>query len=289
MNWQDIDIIEFPLKKYLSIIKDKLQLKSQIININFEGVDLILTIEILNSNKGEYFGETDIFSALKSNFSTFYINIYVKDDIIDINKLLSTIQHELKHVYDILFDESEKNTFLKVKPIIQLKAKYLNFKDFYYFIHLVYESLDHELKARNSMIYERFRWLKNYDKSEIMKEFKKTYIYKSLLNLKEFDSKKFVKSFEVIELIKLTNDFIQIYGDFNIIKNESELNKFYNFWQNNFKTLAEEYLKKSESVIDEIIKDSKPYMENLTTKHIDFYKNDLDILFIEKLNCFFSF
>jgi hypothetical protein len=60
---------------------------------------------------------------------------------LDYPKLISTIQHELKHIWDILFmKESDENTFLKNRPINILKKEFQN-TDYYQFIHMVYESL----------------------------------------------------------------------------------------------------------------------------------------------------
>ena len=288
--------IEFPLKKYLSIIRDKtfnkLSLGDQFIEIDFKSNEysdstlVRINIEWISNNHKPYHGETDILSALQSEFKKFDISIEITDSVIDWNKLYSTIQHELKHIYDILYDESDENTFLKVSPINKLKLKYKNINDFYYFINLVYESLKHELEARNVMIYDRFRWLNIYDKSLIEGEFKNTYIYKSLIRLSNFDSNKFINRFDTDYLIDITNDFIEIYGDHDkIIKNKEDLHNFYNYWELYFKEKSGEYLSKSEKVIDEIVKDNRPYMESkLTTEHLNFDKKDLyKEIFIKKL------
>jgi hypothetical protein len=279
--------IEFPLKKYLSIIKDKtfnkLSFGETIIEIDFKNNEysdstlVRINIEWVDNDHQPYHGQTDILSALQNEFKKFDVYIIITDKMIDWNKLYSTIQHELKHIYDVLYDESQENTFLKVEPINRLKLKYKNINDFYSFIHLVYESLKHELEARNAMIYDRFRWLNIYDKSLIKDEFKNTYIYKSLVRLSNFDSNKFIRMFDIDYLINITNDFIEIYGDYDrIIKTKTDLYDFYNHWEVHFKEQSEEYLSKSEKVIDEIIKDSRPYMESkLTTEHLNFDKKDL--------------
>ena len=279
--------IEFPLKKYLSIIRDKtfnkLSLGNQLIEIDFKNNEysdstlVRIDIEWISSDHKPYHGETDILSALQSEFKKFDISIEITDNVIDWNKLYSTIQHELKHIYDILYDETDENTFLKVGPINKLKLKYKNINDFYNFINLVYESLKHELEARNVMIYDRFRWLNIYDKSLIEGEFKNTYIYRSLIRLSNFDSQKFINRFETDYLIDITNDFIEIYGDHDkVIKDKADLYDFYNYWEVYFKEKSREYLSKSEKVIDEIVKDNRPYMEGkLTTEHLNFDKIDL--------------
>ena len=293
--------IEFPLKKYLSIIRDKtfnkLSLGNQLIEIDFKNNEysdstlVRIYIEWIGNDHKPYHGETDILSALQSEFKKFDVSIEIIDDIIDWNKLYSTIQHELKHIYDVLYDETDENTFLKVGPINKLKLKYKNINDFYNFINLVYESLKHELEARNVMIYDRFRWLNIYDKSLIEGEFKNTYIYRSLIRLSNFDSQKFINRFDIDYLIDITNDFIEIYGDHDkVIKEKTDLYDFYNYWEVYFKEKSGEYLSKSEKVIDEIIKDNRPYMEGkLTTEHLNFDKIDLyKEIFIKRLKTLYT-
>jgi hypothetical protein len=69
------------------------------------------------------------------------------------------------------------------------------------------------------------------------------------------------------------DDFIKVYSpEFNlVIKNEKDLIKFYSYWEGVFKNNAEIYLNKSELIIDEIIRDIKPYNESkLSTQHLVF-------------------
>jgi hypothetical protein len=284
--------IEFPLKKYLSIIKsiiyNKIIIGKQTYKINFESVDILLTIEWNNTTTEYIHGETDILKSLQNEFKSFDINIVIDTPKIDYNILLSTIQHELKHIYDLLYDDSDENTFLKVKPINILKNKYKSFDEYYYFINLVYESLKYELEARNVSIYDRFRWLKTYDVSSIKGEFKKTYTYKSLIRLSKFDYIKFIESFDTSYLINITNDFIKIYGGYKEIHNKEELFRFYKYWEVLFKESSLIYLNKANDVIDEIIIDSKPYNESkLNTKHLNFYGDRYQSLFREKIINFF--
>ena len=105
-------------------------------------------------------------------------------------------------------------------------------------------------------------------------------IYKSLIRLGNFDSNIFISNFDLNNLVDITNDFIKIYGGDYLIKNITDLNKFYKNWELIFKKSSKEYLEKSELVIDELIKDSRPYNENtLTTKHLNFNRYEFKDLF----------
>ena len=280
--------VELPLKKYTSLIRTKilnnLDESDNLIKFNFDSTEIELTINWIKNLNNSIEAQTDILSALQCEFRSFNIYVKIENNIIDYDYLISTIQHELKHVYDILYDESEDNTFLKVSPINKLKKEFKNVDFFYEFIHLVYECLKHELDARNLSIYDRFRWLGIYDKSIIESEFKKTYTYKSLIRLGNFNYVNFISKFNKNMLIKMTNRFIELYGGFSKLKNHDDLIKFYKFWENEFKDNSEIYLKKADDIIDELIKDVRPYMENLNTKHISF-KSECEFkkIFIEKL------
>ena len=269
--------IEFHLKKYMSLIRqdiiNNIKIGENKFQINFEGeskINIYINFTDIIS-KQKYHGETDIIKALKNNLDFFDVRIMINDSNIDYNQLCSVIQHELKHIYDMLFANSN-TSFLKIKNLNKLKEKFKNVDKFYYFIHLVYECLTHELDARNAMIYDRFRWLKNYDKSEIEKEFKNTYMYKSLINLNNFDYNKFIEQFNINDLINITNEFINEYGEYEgIVKNIDDVKKFYEYWENIFKKESKKYIKKAEEVICELIEDNRPYMESkLTTKHLEF-------------------
>ena len=53
----------------------------------------------------------------------------------------------------------------------------------------------------------------------------------------------------------------------NFVKNKSDLIIFYKNIEEKFYKISIEYLNKTRDVIDELIKDTKPYMENLSTQH----------------------
>jgi hypothetical protein len=190
------------------------------------------------------------------------ISANVFDNDINYDKLISSISHELKHVYDAVTDD-DISSFLNTGSVYDLKNYFRN-NSYIEFVNLIYLSLKHEMEARNHMIYDRLRWLKTYDEQQLKDEYKKTYIYKSLIMLKNFNYKYFIKQFNVNDLIKYTNIFISFFIKNNTsIKNINELYNFYKNYEELFHNIADDYLIKANDVIYELIMDKKPYMEKI--------------------------
>jgi hypothetical protein len=267
-KWQNFineSIVEFPLKKTMSLVKDiivdNIKEGKNIFKINDNSfVEFILDIEYIKKNHLPYSGNVDIYSVIEKSMgknTDIVIYVTVIDININYNELLSCILHELKHVFDIYSEDYQTQSFLKIDSVLTLKEIFRNNK-YNYFIHLVYESLRHEIDARNSMLYDRLRWLKTYDDVQLYEEFKKTYIYKSLINMQNFDYKEFINFYDRKDLIKYTNIFIKNFDkSYDLI----DLESFYEKWEKLFHELAKEYLAKAKLVIDELTIDKRPYME----------------------------
>jgi len=274
--------IDYKLKKTISIIYSKIV---NLVNLghNFFRIstdvfdDIKLNIFFYENNIGTY----------ESNCNAIYvaslgdeieINITILDNQVDYNKLISSISHELKHVYDAITDD-DIHSFLNVGPINNLKNHFRN-NPYMEFIHLVYLSLKHEKEARHHMIYDMLRWLKTYDKQQLIEEYKKTYIYKALLQLKDFNHLDFINKFDYDDLFNYTNIFLD---ELNMkkIKNKDELINFYQNYEIIFHEISKEYLQKASDIIDELIIDKKPYMEKINLSVFKNTKNEnylIDIL-----------
>lgn len=266
-KWQNFineSIVEFPLKKTMSKVKDtiidNIKEGKNVFRINDQSfVEFILNLEYFKSKKQSYSGNVDIYNIIEKSMGKkvdIIVNITVTDIIIDYNKLLSCILHELKHVFDVYDEDYQTQSFLQIDSVLKLQKIFRNNK-YDEFIQLVYESLRHEID-RNTMLYDRLRWLATYDDIQLEDEFEKTYIYKSLINMQNFNSKKFITSYNKQDLIKYTNIFIQNFDKTYALK---DLESFYQKWEKLFHDLAKEYLERAKLVIDELIIDKKPYME----------------------------
>lgn len=276
------DILEFPIKKYMSIIKDKIESKVQegINTFSFDfSEERTLPIKfnlVIECNKGKhlYFAYVNKDEITHKYFTNFKLNVKVQDENIDYSHLYSIINHELKHVYDIFYDENTIS-INKATEYNKLKKKHRN-KYILDFIELSNLALTHEIEARNRMIYDKLRWLKTFDKSQLIDEFKKTYVYKSLLMLRNFNSNSLINNVNLFTLIDFTNEFIKSFiKSERKVKDKKDLIKFYKEQEVIFKKISEEYMEKCDSIIDELIIDIKPYMENrLLGIYDNFYDPD---------------
>jgi len=268
------DLIEFPIKKFMSIIKSNIENKistglnefyfdfksektlpiSFIISINYDSN---------KNNSGGYIKRDEVNKVDKNGlkFNSFKIYINIGGNYVDYNQLYSIINHELKHVYDLYY-ENYNDSFDRVDGYNYLKYKYSNCKEIIDFLEISNLSLKHEMEARNSMIYDKLRWLKTFDREQLKTEFQKTYIYKSIFYIKNYDYSQLLL-LDLNELINFTNEYIEFFikSDIKMV-NRIELINFYKKIKDKFSKTSIEYLEKCEIILDELVRDNRPYMEN---------------------------
>lgn len=266
--------IDYRLKKTTFIIFSQIENKINLGENNFKVSsdvfdDINLNIHFEKNKAGTYDSYSNAIYVAATG-DKIEINIRILDNDVNYNKLISSISHELKHVYDAITDD-DVNSFLNTKPINDLKNYFRNNK-YFEFIHLVYLSLKHEMEARNHMIYDMLRWLKTYDVHQLKNEYEKTYIFKALTQLKDFDHLKFINKFNYNDLLNYTNIFLTTLKG-GKINNKEELVSFYKKYENFFHNVATEYIKKADEIIEELIIDKKPYMEKI---NLSIFRNNND-------------
>lgn len=207
-----------------------------------DAFDILLNIRYKNGNYKPYHSDVNIYDIL-SGKETIDIIVDVQDINIDIDYLMSIISHEIRHIYDIytMVEDSDFEEFKKI-PIIN---KYKN--DFTKFVYLC---LEHELIARNNMLYELYRWINITDKTELYKIFKNSYTYKALIDLKNFDYKQFSK---IDNCYNFTVMFSKEIGDVF----DGDLEQYYKKWFDYFNNKSIEYLSYVDDMLDEVINDVK--------------------------------
>jgi hypothetical protein len=258
-------MIRFEIENKINVGKNNFKISSDVFgNIN-------LNIFFQKNNKENYDAISNaIYVASLGHEIEISANVF--DNDINYDKLISSISHELKHVYDAVTDD-DISSFLNTESVYDLKNYFRN-NPYFEFINLIYLSLKHEMEARNHMIYDRLRWLKTYDEQQLKDEYKNTYIYKSLIMLKNFNHNYFIKQFNVNDLIKYTNIFILSFIKNNTsIKNINELYNFYKNYEELFHNIADDYLIKANDVIEELIIDKRPYMEKI---HLSIFRDVVD-------------
>ena len=177
------------------------------------------------------------------------IDIKVPNDY-DLNYLISTLIHELRHIIDFL--DGAKSSGLS-SFLMDIHLRNFNIGLFSEFYILVYLSLEHELLARNNQIYPYIKF-KNLSKEESLDILKKSFIWDSLQNLNNFDSLSFIKKFKTHDLIEKTNSFIEnvLYEKKIIIEDDNDLIEFYNIWDEHFKEIYKNWTSILLSEIDRI-------------------------------------
>jgi hypothetical protein len=168
----------------------------------------------------------------------------------DLNYLVSTLIHELRHIIDFL--DGVKSSGLS-SFLMDIHLRNFNIGLFSEFYSLVYLSLEHELLARNNQIYPYIKF-KNVSKEKSLDILKNSFIWNALQNLNNFDSISFIKKFKNDDIIGKTNSFIRdvLHDKKTIIDDESDLIKFYNIWKEYFNEISKNWTTILLSEVDRI-------------------------------------
>ena len=214
---------------------------------NIDGLNILINIHFRLDNKQPYYSNVNIYDVISGKEPNL-IDISVTDLSIDLNYLMGIISHEIRHIYDILttVDDLDVKDFLKSRVITEYKRDGVNKE----FINLVYLSLEHEMIARNNMLYEMFRWQGISDKEMLYKLFEKSYTYDALKQLNSFDFRKMV---ELDNIIDFTYRFSKSIGD----EFDGDLLKYYSNWNDFFIKKSDEFLSYVDSMLDDVIDDIK--------------------------------
>lgn len=199
----------------------------------FGGIEIDL--EIVQT--GRYYSSVDWLKFLSGDSN---LKIEVEKNY-DLNYLVSTIIHEIRHMID--FTDENLNSGLSSFDIEKNLRKY-NIDNFNAFFILVYISLEHELVARNNQIYPYIKF-KNLTNEQSLEILKKSFIWKAILMLRDFDWKAFIDRFDEIELINITNNFIVdcLYDKESKVENLDDLILFYKTWDEYFREVSNKWEK----------------------------------------------
>ena len=209
------DIVNFIDEKISKdIIVNKDTCIKYIINTNNIKSSFILKINYVKNDNEIYNGNIEFLNAIENDFNDVKINLNISSMNPIKDKILSTLLHELTHLYELyqikdFFIDTKWN---RSKSLID-SNKQDKIKIFKYYRDLYYLTSPQEVNARVSSAYYK---LYKSDGDSILDELKKTTEWLNLNNIKEF--KPFEYSKKLIEILGL--DFtIFLLNEFNDIMN----------------------------------------------------------------------
>jgi hypothetical protein len=281
------------IKQYSNIIYDYFSDGEDKILLDFDYeqlplIDLRIIFTKSDINNGTYDLDNSFFDSGKLH----QLLISIKYNNIDKNFILGLINHELNHINEYYNIHNKMNKMnIKIKPTwidIQLSYKSLNISNsspYYKFIYLLYLSLDTEMNARITQVYEYLLSFNSTNFDYLYTKLKEHQNWKYLEMLNNFDYENFVdENIELIELtglLKITNDLIEKFKDKDLNKRTKSLSfikdsvsdiiNLYNFYDNfskYFKKKCVKHITHMEYIIKEVIEElngNRPFNEALRT------------------------
>lgn len=214
-----------------------------------------------------YYSNINIYDLIGTDIKEINMPIYIKDVFIITDKLISIISHEIRHIYDVY---NTNNEDFEVDMMSFVKSCYYNIlkthednNEYKKFLYLVYLSLEHELIARNTMIWEMFINC-HCSKEKLYKLFEESNIYESFNLLDNFNYNAILK---IDNLIDKVNYFIGYFGG-DLCKNQNDVILFFEKWDLYFKNKSDEYKKEGYMILDDIFKLIKENVNNNKKKNV---------------------
>lgn len=186
-------------------------------------------------------------------------------------RVKEVVSHELTHLIEIIgLNKKDYPTYWNIKKsIINFKPKT---KVCELIIQCIYKTLDNEINANVAQTYVYLSQLGIMSKNNYisnLKQYSEWIEYNNILNLDKNNIKSKVDSKEIEEL-----NNILLKNNVKTIK-FFDIDKWFNFWFRIFEKKSIFYLKKSERIIDEVIKKYK-HFENYSTSLYDNNSESID-------------
>lgn len=300
--------------------------KNEFLDLN----NLIIHLKINNSSIENYSGGIDLktFKLCSSNYYTsqniiyeyiqnceMILNLNILNDL-NKSKLKALLIHELTHILQLkkeidnkkttnsyfqfendysLINKTwilQKNYFIfKTKYSVELSSKW---KPFNYFLDVFYNSLDSELNAKISELWQYLDNFKTKDKDKLEFYLKQSQIYKNYIAVEEFTYEKLNNIFknknDFIEATDTFNDMLKLnYSFYNPtiqkILNNSDLELYFKKWNFYFKIKMKKHINKMNSLINSIINENilkKETFEYLYENKINRKEKIMNILYFNE-------
>jgi hypothetical protein len=244
------------VRNIIGIPTDSFNIDIDLNKLNFCDLIIELEVDFEKLDSGISYEDKDIIYYSNININDLVLGkkrtkvpIIIKDLFLNVDKLCSVISHEIRHIYDVytINEESDMKSFIKSIYYAELYESEDN-HDFLNFLNLIYLSLEHELIARNTMIWEMFSYCK-CSKDELYKLYHQSYMYKSFNILKSFNYNLLIKDINIIQKV---NNFINYFGG-TLCNNENDVIIFFDNWKKYFNEKSEEYLTEGYKILEDIL------------------------------------
>jgi hypothetical protein len=247
----------------------KKNINSFIVKIELDEIDEIreISIEILKINKN--YNSKIICSKNDKGWNKNVRLVFDLPEEIDPYYLHEIVVHELTHLWE--FYKIQKNgkkfpLYDRIKKSLIRTIDQDNFDPFIYFRNLVYLTLDNELNARVSQIYQFLVLKKSKDYDSLWRSLKMSKSWKKMVEIESFNPNSFTNN--LIEIlgedltIILINDFNEelIHNEirFNFIKkveNKIDVLSYFKSWKKRFTYKVSNHRKKLMKIISEVNKE----------------------------------
>lgn len=212
----------------------------------FADMRVHLTVNFEPSPNIRYHSNVNIYNVIFGR-DNLEIPIQVRDTVMNVPKLNGVIAHELKHVYDVLTvnEEHDMDSFVRAMHLDRVRdPEYRDFSD------RVYLSFEHELVARNTMMYQEYDQ-RELSRDELKSLFEESYVHEALVYIGSFNHLEFLKGKDPVPLMEYTNRFVEYFGGTPVTQVE-ELTPFYSGWEEFFRNMANEFTKEAYHTLDRI-------------------------------------
>jgi len=235
-----IDVLNSNINKINNILHNKVNSNINFI-LNDNSLKCSLNIVLNFTNNNYYSGNINFEECVKSDFNNCIINLNIPLSNIDKKNVYKNLIHELTHLYELyqvrdIFDKTKwKNSrYLNNYDSLNLNINHMN-----YFRSLFYESLPHEIRAKNSsidvlvsmIIYENPSCDINY----VIDEVEKSSEFNRLNSLKTFDSElflnKIIDDLGLMLTLRVFNLFNKVIKRNTILKTLNDLKIYLKKWQ----------------------------------------------------------
>jgi hypothetical protein len=240
-------VLSLLVNKSQNINKKLIHLKCNL-NIWFNFIDL-----------DSYNGNIKFEDCIKSNFEDCEINIFIPKSNIDKLRVYKSLSHELTHLYELyqIKDVFDKSSWVKSKKLNIFDNLKLNDGLIRYFRDIFYSSLPHEIRANLSSLEVYLIGLNSKDQSYIRNELGKTSEWSRYKAISDFNTDRYIDDlisrYNESFTIRIFNIFNEILGIEYQIKNINDLKIYFNKWKKYFTKISNEYKRKIDSKIKEIL------------------------------------